>query len=402
MSGKSSFYYFFNIIKRCRDLALGIYRAKYFRPALILYFIIMIPLTYVSVLLGRQGAFIEAEAEDEIIMVKAARVDNRDFSDTLSVIGTVKGASEVDLKFEISGRVRSFNFREGDAVRRGEVIVSLDAEDVVTRREHAQAKLNSVTSQYLSAQEQYDVHKELYEMGAIIRARLREVELNVKALESEVQRERAELRLAESELLKTVIAAPTDGVMGARHVETGDFVSPHDEVGTFIEVENVFVEAGIIEREIQRVRRGQQVTITFDTYPDRVFSGFVDNVSRMVRGETRTLPIQIRIENPELKLFSGMLADCEIMIEHIGDVIMVPSESIIDLGQMTVVPLINSQGDDTGVVELRQVETGYSRADLTEISYGLDPGDLIVQETQRPLSDGMTVRVIEVSEVSAD
>ena len=398
MENKTSVYYILEKFRAIADRVPRFYKARYFKIVMVAYAVIMLPLTYMAVRNQMIASRVVEEEEEVLPMVKLMRVSEDDFSDNLSVIGTVKGAAEVSLKFEISGRIRSINFREGQNVSEGAVIASLDPEDVVTRLEHARAKLASVQSQYQAAREQYNVYQDLYRMGAIIRAKLREMEQRIRSHEAEVQRARSELRMAESELSKTVITAPSEGIMGTRFADPGDFVTPHDEIGTFLEVENVYVEAGIIEREIERIREGQEVDITFDAYPDQVFSGIVDNVARMVRGETRTLPIQIKIENPDLKLFSGMLASCEIVLDHIEDAIMVPTDSIIDLGDMEVIPVVRMDSDETGEVELRKIQTGYMRSDLTQILDGLRSGDLIVNETQAPLRDRMRVRVIEVSE----
>ncbi len=403
MSEKKSFQYFKEYLKSFRGKISKPFKKPYLKLVLVVFALVLAPLIYMSVRRGiRMRQLEEIVEEEEVPMVKALRVSKQDYSDKLDVIGSVRGVSEIGLKFEIDGRIKSFNFREGDSVREGEVIVSLDPEDIMTRLDHAKSKLESVAAKYESAKEQYEVHRDLFDMGAIIRARLREVELNKKSLEAEVRSARSEVRMAQSELNKTVITAPSDGIMGERHVSRGDYVTPNDEVGGFLEVDDVYVEAGIIEREVQKVSVGQEAKVTFDAYPDRVFTGVVDNIARFFRGETRTLPIQIKIGNPELMLYSGMLASCEIMLKELNDVIMVPSDSIIDLGDMEVVPLILMGSENRGEVELRKVVPGYERGDMTEIREGLDEGDVIVEETQHPLRDGLQVNVIEISEIAED
>lgn len=338
-----------------------------------------------------------AETAELLPMVKVFKIDRGDFNETLSLLGTVKGASEVQFKFEINGKIASFNFREGDEVAKDEVIASLNSDDVMTRLRHAKSKRIALTSKYQASREKLQVYKELYQMGAIIEATLKEMDLNVRSLKAEAETAKAEVELAQSQLEKTVISAPSDGVMGAIYVEVEDFVTPNDVVANFLEVKSVFVEVGVIEREIEEISVRQKVKIKFDAYPEEVFWGEVDNVSKMVRGQTRTLPAKIKLDNPGLKLLSGMLAECEIYLKEFKDTIIVPASSVINLGETVVVPLVKpSREQDEGIIELRNVVTGYSTENYTQILEGLKENDVIVQETQQPLNEGMKVKIIEV------
>lgn len=389
----------------------------------VIYLIILTPLYLFSLHKVKMAAeeVKEEKSEDILPLVKVFKVERDDFKETLEAMGTVKGTSEVKLKFEINGKIASFNFREGDDVTKGEIIVSLDAVDVMTRLRHAKSRLNSIKSRHAAAKEKLDVYRELYHMGAIIKTKINEMELNVQSMRSEVETAKSEVVLAQSQIDKTVVSAPANGVMGSRLVETGDFVTPNDIVGTFLEIKNVFVEMGVIEKNIEKIVLYQKVKVTVDAYPNEVFWGKIDNISKMVRGRTRTLPVKVIISNPKQKLYSGMFAECEIYLTEIKDSLIIPTASVIRLGEMDVVPLIKllvediteeaggspelrasselnleETGERLGIVELRKILIGYSSASYTNIKDGLEPGDLVVMETQQPLRDDMRVKVIEV------
>jgi len=379
-------------------------RIKKLLPArvLIIYAVFFVLMTGYSVyrqLTAPEDIAVDKKPET-VVQVKVFKVKRGSFSDTMSVMGTVKGASEVKLKFEISGKLSTFNFREGDQVSEGDVIASLDASDLMTRLRHSKSKLESVVSKYNAAREKLDVYRELYEMGAIIRAKMKEMELSLESIKSEVDAAESEVKLARSHLDKTVIKAPSNGVMGTRFAEPGDFVTPNDVVGNFLEVKNVFVELGVIEKDIEKIAVGQKVKVKVDAYPDEVFWGTVDNVSKMVRGETRTLPVRVKLSNPRQRLYSGMLAECEIYLNEFEDTIMIPTSCVIDLGEMTVVPLVKPSGEDNkeGVVEIRKIEISSANEKKTFLKDGLSENDLVVSETRQPLKDQMKVKIIEVIE----
>ncbi len=379
---------------------------KYVKNIIIIYLIIIVPLIGYSLYrISKEPKVSDEETEDTskvMPMVKVMKVKKGNFNDTLSVNGTIKGISEVELKFEISGKIASFNFREGDTISKGENIISLEPEDVMTRLRHSKSKLHSIKSRYGASVEKLKVYRELYEMGAIIRAKLNEIELSVDSLKSEVDTARAEVELAQSRLEKTVISSIEDGVMGTKKVEVGDFITPNDVVGTFLEVKSVYVEMGVIEKDIEKIVVGQKVKVKVDAYPQKTFWGRIDNISKQILGETRTLPVKVIISNPGQKLISGMYADCEIYMAEFRDIIIIPAASVIKLGEMTVIPLVITDDELTGIIELRKIETSYVSSTYAIVEDGLRVNDIIVMETQMPLKDAMNVKIIEITEASLD
>lgn len=397
--------YFLRIIKRIKPPE-RVLTFKWIRNIAIVYLLIIGPMVGYALYRIKNAPELKGDkAEKSIVftpMVKVFKVKKEDYRDVLSTNGTVKGTSEVELKFEISGRIASFNFREGDLVAEGEIIVSLDAADVMTRLRHSKSKLESINTRHLAAREKVNVYRELYEMGAIIEAKMKEIEYSAASMKAEVETARSEVVLAQSHLEKTVIVAPADGVMGMRQIEVSDIVSPNDNVGIFLEVKNVFVEMGVIEKDIKKISMRQKVKVKVDAYPEEIFWGEIDNISKMIRGETRTLPVKVKLSNPGQKLLSGMYADCEIFLAEFKDQIIIPSASIIKLGKMEIAPLVLREGgENDGIIELRKIETGYSSS-YTVIKDGLRIDDLVVMETQQPLKDGMKVKIIEVIEAALD
>lgn len=396
--------YFVRIIKKIRPPE-RILSFKWIRNITIAYLLIMGPLVGYALYKISKEPEIEDNKPDVSVympMVKVFKVKKEDYIDILSANGTVRGTSEVELKFEISGKIASFNFREGDLVAKGEIIVSLDPADVMTRLRHSRSKLETASTRYLAAREKVNVYRELYDMGALIEAKMREIELSADSLKSEVETAKSEVVLAQSHLEKTVIAAPADGVMGIRQLEVSDMVTPNDKAGTFLEVKNVFVEMGVIEKDINKIVLGQKVKVKVDAYPEEIFWGEIDNISKMIRGETRTLPVKVKISNPGQRLLSGMYADCEIFLAEFKDRIVIPSASIVKLGKMKIAPLVLLEGgENVGIIELRKIEVGYSSS-YAVIKDGLREGDIVVMETQQPLKDGMKVKIIEIIEAALD
>lgn len=348
------------------------------------------------------------EVEARPILVRTFRVKPANFQDMLPVMGTVKGKTEIELKFEINGVIKNINFREGEKIRQGELVACIDPADVQLKASYGKNKFKSAEAAYNSALKKLEVHRKLYEAGAIIKSKLEEVELETESAKYQVETARSEMELAENELNKTCLYAAKDGVMGPREAEEGEFVTPQDKVGSLLEISEVFVEVGVVERDINRIKLGQRAKIYVDAYPNATFEGNVEYIYPVVEGKSRTLTIKLKVPNPEGSLLPGMFSRAEIFIAELNNALIIPATALIHAGGgVTLAPVIPSEaiqiGEDesqTGVVQLRRIGLGYLTSDYAQAIEGLDEDDLVVIEAQGELKDNAKVKIVGVEEAS--
>jgi len=337
----------------------------------------------------------ETEVEDEVIrdeelpqeaiLVKVYKVEKRDFEDALPLMGTMTGFKEIKLRFEINGVIDSFNFEEGERVERGEIIATLDQKDALLKLKYNEIELQK--------------HQKLFDIGAIIKSKLEQVTL--------------ELESAKRELDKTYLYAPRGGVIGAKDVEIGEFITSNDKVATLIDDNKVFAEVGIIEKDIGKVKLGQVAQVVVDTYPDTKFNGVVDNISPVIEGKSRTQTAKIKIKNPKARLIPGMFARASCAVYNAKNVVVIPNTALdkTDEGYMSYVvkkPEGQQSGsfeeedediEEEGIAEARSINADYRSAEFFVVKAGLEEGDLVVVETQEKLKDGARVVITEVQEV---
>lgn len=347
-------------------------------------------------------------SEPAAILVRTFKIKKVDFTDALPVMGSVKGKTEVDLKFEINGVISKIYFREGERIKKGEIIASLDPKDTQLKISYAQAKLNSSQAAYNSLLKKLEVHKKLLDAGAIIKSKYEEVELETESSRFQVETTKSELELAENELKKNSIYAPKDGVLGIKDAEEGEFLTPQDKLGKFLETEEVYVEVGIVERDIEKVKLGQKAKIHVDTYPTTIFEGTVDNIFPTVEGKSRTMTAKIKVSNQQGMLLPGMFARAEISIIELKDAVMIPATAIVPASEgVNYVPVIpqktiqlTEDQAKMGVVQLRKIKIGYSTSDYTQILEGVETTDLVVVETQGQLDNNVKVKIIAEDEMA--
>lgn len=352
----------------------------------------------------------EVRPEERPVLVRTYKLKRKDFRDPLSVMGTVKGSLEIDLRFEINGVVNTINFREGEKVKKGDIITTLEDKDGRLRLEYAGSKLKAAQAAYETSKKKQEIYQGLYDAGAIIKAKLEEVSLESENARLQMETVKTELKLAQSELDKTKLRAMRDGIMGSRDVEVGEFVTPNTKVAVLVVTDEVYVEVGIIERDIDKIRLGQKAEVNVDAYPAEDFIGEVDNISPLVEGRSRTLTAKIKVANPQGLLLPGMFARCQILLAEFKNAIIVPTESLIAVGpQAQVVPVVTSKvysqediesGAKPGELELREVTVEYQSTDYAYISSGLSDGELVIIEAQGELKDGVKLKVVGVEEAT--
>jgi RND family efflux transporter MFP subunit len=334
------------------------------------------------------------EEQKEAVPVRCYKVTPMDFKDDLPSMGTVKGALEIPLKFEVNGMIDSINFREGDVINEGEIIASLNKKDAQLKIDYAKSKLESAKTQALAAKKKYEMYKNLYDIGGIIKAKLEEVELEAKSAGEQAKSLEVELKSAEAEFKKTDLYAFREGVLGAREAEAGEFVTPNNKIATIYDVKEVFVELGIVEKDIDKITLGQNVVVTVDAHSGAAFNGKIDYIYPVIEGKSRTLTAKVRLTNPDAQLLPGMFARAMITVAEFSNAIVIPSLSLNKGDEGYTVSVVNEQNK----AHIKPVKVEYVTTDYSVIGEGLSEGELVVTETPQELKEEMPVQVIEVQE----
>jgi RND family efflux transporter MFP subunit len=329
-----------------------------------------------------------------LIQVKVINIVKKDFTDKYTVMGSIKGAVENDMRFEIDGRIAVYNFREGDKIAKGENICSLDPKDAMTKVAYAKSKYKSDQSAYFSAREKYKVYEDLYKMKALSESKLSEAKFEIESNELRAKAAKSELDLAELTLKKTILLAPSDGILAEIIVKPGEYITQQDVVCKFISDQGTNFEVDIPEKDVKKMKVGQKVKIISDAYAEKEFDGQIAEIAPIVKERTRTSNVKINVINDDKLLRSGMFARGTIFIKELKDVIVVPTDSIISLNDTTfLIPVVVPDSTPfEGTVQMRPCIIGNKMGDKTVVMQGLNMDDLIVVETQGQLSDGIKVK----------
>ena len=316
-----------------------------------------------------------APAQPMGLPVKAEPVRVGAVIDEVTAVGSLLAEESVIIRPEIDGRIVALNFQEGQTVKRGQRLLTLDSSEY-------EAQLAAVKAELRTEQQRHQRAKELYEQKFITKEAL-----DVQA--GAVDRLEARVKEAQVRVDKTIIRAPFDGVVGLREVSPGAYVKAGDDIVILENLSSIKVDFRIPEVHLGKISRNQPVALRLDAFPGEEFKGSVYAVQPAVDEETRTVLMRARVSNKGFRLKPGMFVRVALTLSTRPNAITVPEEALWPQGKDNFVFKVVD-----GKAMLTKVELGNRRPGEVEIRQGLGPGDVVVTEGQIKLRDGAPVTVL--------
>lgn len=304
--------------------------------------------------------------------VKPAEVRSGQVIDGVSAVGTLLANESVMIRPEVDGRIVAIHFQEGQLVRRGEKLLTMDAGETEAQLTSAVAAANLNRSRLKRAED-------LQAKNFISAQALDEARENV----NQSNARETELR---AKLAKTVVHAPFEGVTGLRQVSPGAYVKAGQDVARLEGIGVLKLDFRVPELYLKRIRTGQALAVTVDAWPGETFAGTIYAIEPAVDESTRTVLLRARLPNPGVRLKPGMFARVSLELEKRDNALLVPEQAVVPRGDGRYVYRIVE-----GKAQLVKVTLGVRRPGEVEVLDGLKAGDTIVADGQLKLQDGAPV-----------
>ncbi len=342
---------------------------------------------------GRQGLawspddVIELSVEEkEAIDLSTAKAEFRALRTQLQALGKVYAhpKRKAIVSYAFSARISEIHIQIGDWVNKGQELITLQSEEVGNAKSEfykAKADYELTKSNCERAQRLFDrgVGSEKDALACEAEFKVAEAHLNAaeKKLhvlgftESQVQ------AIAETHQINPIITlyAPIRGKITAHNAILGAMVDQATEILTILDPVILVVDADIYEKDIAKIRIGQQVEVSVPAYPGEQFGGKISYISDVLNEETRTITVRVEVDNKEYKLKPGMFAEVSIYLNHQNQALVLPREAVLDeRGEHIVFLEINGKYVPV-IVELGARENGF-----IEILRGVQEGDEVVTE----------------------
>ncbi|MDO8419336.1 MAG: efflux RND transporter periplasmic adaptor subunit [Rubrivivax sp.] len=317
--------------------------------------------------------------------VEVARAEAVTLTDDVQAVGSLKSSQGVMLRPEVSGRIARLGFRDGQRVRRGQLLVQLD--DTLQ-----QAQLKQAEAQASIARTNLQRSRELLAQSFVSQSA---VDQNAASL----QVAEAQVALAQAQLARMRVLAPFDGTAGLTQVDVGDYVKDGADIVNIEDLTALTVQFALPERYIDRLRAGQNVDLAVDALPGRSFKGRVQAVDSQVDPNGRALQVLAQVDNPGALLKPGMFARPRVVFSVREGAVVVPEEALVPLGAKQFIFKVVDGPQGQKVSQRLEARIGLRLPGKVEIVEGLVPGDLVATAGQTRLlrGDSLPVRVIDIS-----
>ena len=338
--------------------------------------------------------------------VTATKVSSLDWQPTLAAVGSVVPVRGVDVTTEISGLVREIHFKSGQDVKKGDILVELNADSDKAQLASLEAAADLSASVLKRDKAQFDAQ-------AIAQAQ-------VDADAADLKSKRALAAQQQANIDKKTIRAPFSGKLGITTVNPGQYVNPGDKIVTLQTIDPVYVDFNLPQKQVGQLQVGQVVNVTSDGFAGVTFPGKITAISPKVDTTTRNVVVEATLSNPKRQLLPGMFANASVEVGDKKHYLTLPQTAITynPYGSTVFVILTADEAaaqkrangasapapaaSGSGlVVQQAFVTTGETRGDQVAILSGLKEGQQVVTSGQLKLKNGTSI-VIDNSVVPAN
>ncbi len=323
-------------------------------------------------------------AAQERTAVIASRVTLEPWSDPLEALGTLRADESVTLSATVTEIVAELNFRDGDLVEAGQLLIRLEDGE-------QQAQLRAAQAQRDERRSAVNRLTQLQERNMAPRADVEDSQARLRQVEAEIQG-------IEARLTNYRLRAPFDGRVGFRNISVGSLVTPGTQLVTLDKTDVMKLDFNVPEVFLAILEPGLPLTAHSAAFPDEVFEGEVASVGSRIDPVSRSVSVRAELANPELRLRPGMLM--EVVVQRSPrQAVVAPESVLVPSGDRQYVMVIDEA--DGNRLERRRVTVGERRTGQVEILEGLAEGELMVNHGLQRAREGDSVRLLGITDDDA-
>ncbi|MHB1392703.1 MAG: efflux RND transporter periplasmic adaptor subunit [Clostridia bacterium] len=391
---------------------------------------------------SQKAAAMTAQSVEKIAYIKTAVVKTIDIDNTLSLPGTVQPKDSAVITAKVSGTVKEIMVDIGSPVKEGALLCKIDdtiyklqyeKADAAVRNaklvleslkdytadsklqpqkiEIAQTTFNTAKLDFENKEKTYNRMKELYNADAVSKSDYEGIETlyqlakeqytsaqsnlkqaergwkyDVKGAEIALKVAENDYKMSKENLQYTAVASPIEGIISSKNISVGENIAPGAMIFSVVNINNLYLESGISEKDISFVKIGQAVDVAIDALSGKSFRGVVTGISPALDMQSKTYPVKVEIKNENQNIKAGMFGNMKIILESHKNALTVPKEAVlVDHGSYYVYIVKD------GKAVKRVVKLGYSNENQYEITQGVNISEKVVVVGNSDLEDGEKV-----------
>ena len=360
-----------------------------------------------ALMLGGTGCKQQNAAETLPLPVRTALVQPVAVGNGAKYSASIVPYAQVTLSFQSSGYIGSIrqvkspsggmrNIDQGDWVQKGTVLAVVRQQDYLDKVQQAQAQLARSQAEFEKAKLSFDRVSALYSSQSATKPDYDSAQAQLASTTASVSGAQASLSEANVALAYCSLQAPFSGWIVSRNVDLGTLVGPATNGFTLADTQSVKAVFGVPDTSISRVRLGQRLAITTDSFP-QPFAGRVSAISPAADPKSRVFSVEVTIPNPHNRLKSGMIASLALDGSQLQQsVLAVPLAAVIRDSERAsgFAVMIAEGGGDTATARLRAVELGDIYGNMIAAKGGLTGGESVITTGVGLIKNGDKIRIL--------
>lgn len=326
---------------------------------------------------------------EKVINVKVQPAEKKPLRPFIEATGTLNPYEEVIVSVEVDGILKDVRVDEGTLVSKGMVLAIIDDTDYNLEAKQAEAFLRQVEASLSNTRLEYKRKEALYKEELVTKQQFDDVSTRLSLAEAELERAKASFSLGNQRLLKTKIYSPLYGVVKEKKISAGNYVKNGTALFVIIQTNPLKLNFTVSEKDIGKLRVGQDILLKVDALSDREFRGRLRIIYPSLEERTRTLQVEAHIPNPHGFLKPGLFAKVTLYTGVAKSTITTPVTALLYEGTKVTVFVV-----ERDKAKERKVELGSKYGESMEIVEGLKEGELVVTVGQQNLSEGVKVNIV--------
>jgi multidrug efflux system membrane fusion protein len=336
------------------------------------------------------------------VPVPVSNAVEKDVPVQIKAIGNVEALSTVSVKAQVEGELTIVHFKEGQEVKAGDMLFTIDPRPFEVAVKQAEANLAKDRAQQQNARRQVDRYGSVAKKGYVSQEQYDQISSNEAALEATVKADEAAVENAKLKLAYCFIKSPIDGVVGAIRIHKGNLMKANDNDKPMVlinQVKPVYVSFSVPERFLPEIRNRMaenklEVQATIAGGEGNIIQGQLAFIENSVDTNTGSIPLKASFANTDKTLWPGQFVKVTLTLATQSGAVVVPSQAIQSGQQGRYVFVVK----DDSTVEYRPVVPGETIDGETVITRGIAPGERVVTDGQLRLASGSLIQPVEDSQ----
>jgi membrane fusion protein, multidrug efflux system len=336
----------------------------------------------------------KASGPPPAIPVGVATVKQGSFDVYLNGLGSVQAYYTVSLKTRIDGQIMQVNFREGQEVKEGELLLVIDPRPYQVALDQAKANLAKDEAQLTNAKAQFERNKVLYEQGVIAKQDLDTLQASFGTYAATIEADKAAIANAQLNLTYCYIKSPINGRIGLRLVDPGNYVTAASGAAmvTITQLHPIAVVFTIPEDQLPQVQQqlrsgGLEVDAYSRDDQQKLATGKLETINNQIDQTTGTVQLKAIFDNPDNALWPNQFVNAHLLLKKLDNAVTAPASALQRGPDGTFTYLV----DANNTVQMRPIQVQLTQGSTVVIAKGLQAGDRVVTDGQEKLSAGMRV-----------